>query len=166
MNTLYKVTFFLTAFILLGSSSVSAQAQRPLSITTSAFKGITYYQGGIRINSRAVELTMRTNQEAFQLYQKSNSLASGSSFISAIGGVFIGWPIVTAIAGGEPNWALAGIGGAITITSFVIYSSSKKKAKEAVKVFNNGLSQSSIVKNSTTVQFSIKPTELGISLSF
>ena len=59
--------------------------------------------------------------------------------LSYAGGFMIGWPIGTAIGGGKPAWALAGIGGGLVAVAIPLSISSNKKMETAVRQYNAGL---------------------------
>lgn len=161
-----KISFFLFVIFSFSTSLVFSQTSKNLDIKTSFFKETEFYQNGFRINSRTAELALRTNQKAFQLYQKSNSLANGSTLFGAIGGVLIGWPVGTAIGGGDPVWELAAVGAGFTVISAVIFSSAQKNAKSAVELYNSGLASSYYQKPETEIRLVATPAQLGFSISF
>lgn len=57
---------------------------------------------------------------------------------SYAGGFMIGWPIGTAIGGGDPNWGIAAAGVGCVLLSIPLANGYKKNAKEAVSIYNNG----------------------------
>ncbi len=148
------------------STTVFSQNSGELSIETNFFKGMTFYQNYQRITQTKAAQIIRSNPEAFEMLQNSNKQTGGATVVSAIGGLLIGWPIGTSIAGGDPKWELAAIGAGITVISAVIYSSAEKKAKKAVKLYNAGLSTALNRMSHTEIRVLAKPTQLGFSISF
>ncbi len=53
------------------------------------------------------------------------------------GGFLVGWPLGTAVFGGKPNWALAGIGAGLIGVSIPFSSAFNRHAKRAVRIFND-----------------------------
>ena len=162
-----KSIFSLLIFISLTSYSIQAQTSEELTLKTSFWTGMKFFQKGQKITAtNAVEI-MKSNPSASELLRKSNKQAGGATVVSAIGGFLIGWPVGTAIAGGEPVWELAAVGAGITVVSALIYSSAQKKAKSAVELYNAGL-VSSLNNNrpQTEIRLLAKPTQIGFSISF
>lgn len=77
------------------------------------------------------------------------------------GGFMIGWPLGTAIGGGEPNWALAGIGAGLVVLSIPLSSSAKKKTIKAIELYNQGLVPK---KEIETMSFQFQGTSNGFGL--
>ena len=56
----------------------------------------------------------------------------------------VGYPLGTAIAGGDTNWALAGIGAGLIGVSIPFSSATNKNARTAVELYNAEVETSSI----------------------
>ena len=80
------------------------------------------------------------------------------------GGFLVGWPLGTALGGGEPNWTLAGIGAGLIVVSIPFSTSYTKHAKKAVGIYNTGLSQTGLRK----IDFNLGLTcnGIGIKMTF
>lgn len=161
-----KLILPLIIMFALFSTTVFSQNSGELSIKTNFFKGMTFYQNYQRITPTKATQIIRSNPEAFEMLQSSNKQAGGATVVSAIGGLLIGWPLGTSIAGGDPKWELAAVGAGFTVLSAVIYSSAEKKAKKAVTLYNAGLSTSINRKPHTEIRILAKSTQLGFSISF
>ena len=85
--------------------------------------------------SEYVEL-LKTNPEAYNLGLKAKSGYNAGNVLGFIGGFMIGWPLGTALGGGDPNWALLGAGGAVLAVGIPIQSSATKKLKKATEIYN------------------------------
>lgn len=160
-----------SVFILLivPSFSIQAQTNTPtgaLFYESSVWTGNKFYYNGFKISSDEVERVMRSNNEALQLLRQGNKQANGASVVGGIGGILIGWPVGTAIAGGDPVWELAGIGAGISVISAFIYSSANKKIKRSVDLYNDGNSTSHAKFGIREIQFRIAPSGAGISFTF
>lgn len=83
-----------------------------------AFNG--FAQTGVKNSNETIAFN---NPPAFQLHAQdfytppprgrqncTNGLTVTGNILAGIGGALIGWPLGTAIGGGDPEWALAGIG--------------------------------------------------------
>ena len=53
------------------------------------------------------------------------------------GGFLIGWPIGTAVTGGDPEWVLVGVGAGLILVSIPFSISYNKHAKSAVIRYNS-----------------------------
>ena len=155
---------------LLISVSVSAQSYEPggrLSYKSSFWSGNKFYYDGLKVNADGVERIMRSNTEALELLRQGNKQANGASVVGGIGGFLIGWPIGTAIAGGDPAWELAGVGAGISVISAIIYSSANKKIKRSIELYNAGTPSSySMPGVIREINLMVRPAEVGLSFTF
>ena len=125
--------------------------------------GYQFYQGDKILNMSQLVNTMKLNEEAYKQIKSAQSTYTLVSIIGGVGGFMIGWPIGTALAGGEPNWTMAGIGAGLVVVSIPISQGFNKKAKQAVDTFNGGLKTSSIWDKS---ELKLSMTGNGIGLTF
>ena len=63
---------------------------------------------------------MEENEEAYNLMVGARSDNTISSIISGTGGFLVRWQLVTAVIGGDPNWALSGICRGLIVVSILI----------------------------------------------
>ena len=87
-----------------------SQVQDTEIIAKKVFGGYKYSQSGKLINYSQMGKIMNAYPEAVSLINKAKTSYAFASILSYAGGFMIGWPIGTAIGGGEPNWTLAAIG--------------------------------------------------------
>ncbi|WP_350292611.1 hypothetical protein [uncultured Croceitalea sp.] len=128
--------------------------------------GYKYSQNGNQLKMRDMVNIMEPNQQAFNFIKKAQSNQSLASVIGFIGGGLVGWPIGTAIGGGDANWALAGVGAALIGVSIPISSSANKKAKQAVEVYNLSLGATAFMGHKTQLRFIANGNGIGLSLGF
>lgn len=76
----------------------------------------------------------------------------------------IGWPLGAAIAGGDPNWTLAAIGGGLVVVAIPFSVAYTKNAKRAVELYNSGLANQDI--SCIDFQFGITGNGLGLKITF
>lgn len=74
--------------------------------------------------------------EVYQEIRKSRSNASLSNGLGLIGGLMIGFPLGTALGGGDPVWAVAGAGVVLVGISIPLSLAAKKNAFRAVELYN------------------------------
>jgi len=109
--------------------------------------------------------TMKPNDQAYQQIKSAQSSYTLATIIGGVGGFMVGWPIGTALGGGEPNWTMAGIGAGLIVVSIPITQSFNKKAKQAVETYNGGLRTSSFW-DKNELKLSMTGNGIGLTLNF
>ncbi len=107
------------------------------------FGGYKYTQNGTLLKMKDLVKTMESNQQAFDLIKKAQLNNTMASIFGGAGGFLVGWPIGTAIGGGDANWTLAGVGAGLIAIVIPFSSGSNKNAKQAVELYNSSLNLSS-----------------------
>jgi hypothetical protein len=101
------------------------------------FGGVIYeLNDSITISTRQVSMLLQNNREAYQEFKiarTKNTIAAGLGFA---GGVMIAIPLVTAVAGGEPEWWYAGVGGGLAALSVPFLWSYRARAINALEKYN------------------------------
>lgn len=129
------------------------------------FGGYQFYQGERLLKMSDLTITMVLNNEAYKQIKSARSAYTMASILSYAGGFLVGWPLGTAIGGGEPNWTLAGIGAGLIVVSIPIAQSFNKKAKQAVDTYNGGL-QTSSFWDKNELNLSLTGNGIGLTLNF
>lgn len=129
------------------------------------FGGYQFYQGDKRLNMNQLVNAMKPNEKAYNQIKSAQSTYTLATIIGGVGGFMVGWPIGTAIGGGEPNWTMAGIGAGLIVVSIPISQKFNKQAKQAVDTFNSGLQTSSFWEKSE-LRFSMNGNGVGLTLRF
>ena len=143
-----------------------SESNTPDSITMKkVFGGYKFYLGDRILNMSNLINTMRPNEQAYYEIKAAQSTYTIASIFSFAGGFLVGWPLGTAIAGGDPNWTLAGIGAGLIIISIPITQKFIKQTKGAVKTYNQGL-QAGSLWNNTELKLSMTSYGAGIILKF
>ena len=93
-------------------------------------------KGTTTINLKQTLQLMEAYPEAYAYMKKANTNSNVAGVFAALGGGLIGWPIGTAIGGGDPNWSLAAIGGGLVIVALPFHSAFKKNASMAIELYN------------------------------
>lgn len=101
------------------------------------FGGIIYeLNDSITISARQVSMLLQNNHEAyreFKIARTKNSIAAGLGFA---GSVMVAIPLVTAVAGGQPEWWYAGVGGGLAALSVPFLWSYRARANSALEKYN------------------------------
>ena len=130
------------------------------------FGGYKFTQNGKNLKMGELVKTMESNQQAFDLIKKTQSNNTLASIIGFVGGGLIGWPIGTAIGGGDANWTLAGIGAGLVAIGIPISSSANKKAKQAVELYNSSLNLTSFYEFKPEFKVITNGNGIGLSMNF
>lgn len=107
------------------------------------FGGYQFKQEGKTLLLKDMQEIMKENKEAFELVQSAKSNQTWALILGTAGGALVGFPIGTAIGGGDPEWALAGAGAALIVATIPIVKGFNRKTKKAVELYNDGISSTS-----------------------
>lgn len=127
-----------------------------------------FYINGNEISKERGEAIIAKDIQAFKLYKSSMKNFSTGNVLGFIGGGLIGWPIGTALGGGEPKWGLAAVGAGLTILSFPIYSNAKKKLNQSMDILNEKQIDLSFIncQSSIRIEFLTSPEKISLLMSF
>lgn len=95
-----------------------------------------FYEDDKLIKPKEVLSRMEADPEAFAAFKKAKANYDASQVFGFIGGFMIGWPLGTALAGGDPQWGLAAGGAAVILASLPFNSAFKKHAANALTIYN------------------------------
>lgn len=129
------------------------------------FGGYTFYQGDKRLNMSKLVKIMRPNELAYKEIKAAQTTNIIAAIIAGTGGFMVGWPLGTALGGGDPNWTMAGIGAGLIVVSIPISQKVNKQSKRAVDTFNGGLKTSSFW-DKNELRFSMTRNGVGLTLRF
>lgn len=161
MKRILILIFLLTVSL----SFAFSQTQTDSISVKKVFGGYQFYQGEKRLNVKQLVNTMKPNEEAYSQMKSAQSSYTTASVISFAGGFMIGWQLGAAIGGGDPNWAMAGIGAGLFVVSIPISQKYNKQAKQAVDTYNLGLQTTSFWDKSE-LRLSMTGNGLGLTLRF
>jgi len=132
-------------FVLIFVCLTGAFGQTPADSITmkKVFGGYQFYQKGKLLNMPGLVKTMQPNAQAFREIKAAQSNNTIATLFAGAGGFMIGWPLGTALGGGDPEWAMAAVGAGLAAISIPISSKTLKQARSAVNTYNNGLKNSS-----------------------
>lgn len=88
------------------------------------------------VSPKQVSQILYDDPTAYEEFKRARSNYAAAGVLGFIGGGLIGFPIGTAIAGGDPEWALAAGGAAIIIASIPLTSAFKHHAEQAIDIYN------------------------------
>lgn len=160
-----KQISIIIAMLVVGLSSAYAQTPNDSITMKKVFGGYQFFKAGSMLNMNQLVETMKGNELAYQQIKSAKSKSTIASIIGGAGGFMVGWPVGTAVGGGEPNWKMAAIGAGLIVISIPISMSFNKKAKQAVDTYNGGLSTSSFWDRNE-LKLSMTGDGLGLTLQF
>ena len=129
------------------------------------FGGYEFKQNDKTLLLKDMKEIMKENNEALALIQSAKTNQTWALVLGTAGGALVGFPIGTAIGGGDPEWALAGAGAALIVATIPIVKGFNRKTKKAVELYNAGLSTTSY-QFQPTFNLKINGTNFGISMNF
>ncbi len=121
--------------------SAQAQNENKLRLQSNFFSN-KFFKGDTIISVNQVLYEMSPNESVYNLMKKAKTDFVFAQLLGATGGILIGWPLGSALAGGQPNWALAGVGVGILAVSIPISINFRKKAGSAITQHNSLLTGS------------------------
>ena len=129
------------------------------------FGEYVYSQNGDRLSKRQLMDLMEGNAEAYKLMKSARNNYTWASVLGFAGGGLIGFPIGTAIGGGDAKWELAAAGAALVGVAVLVISGYNKKSKKAVDMYN--ANQPSVgYKFQPEFRLNVKGSGMGITMSF
>ena len=166
-NKLNDMNLKHTLFLLLFLPAVFSAAGQNTTTDTieirKAFGTVFRYKGKTQTPKQLLDL-MAPVPEAVKEMEIARSNYSTSAVFGFIGGFLIGWPLGTAIAGGDPNWALAGIGAGVLVISIPFTSAYNRHAKNAIDLYNGSQRHSSL--DGPELHLGMTGNGMGLRLSF
>ncbi|MFT6215682.1 MAG: hypothetical protein ACJAS3_002082 [Roseivirga sp.] len=79
---------------------------------------------------------MENYPEAYDYMKKARTNNTMASIFGGIGGYLIGYPLGQAIAGGDANWGMAGVGAGVILIALPFHSAFKKNANLSIDLYN------------------------------
>lgn len=156
-KTILPLIFVLTAITFCTGQKIKME---------KAFGGYKYTQNGQKMGMGDLVKIMENNQPAYKLIKEAQSSNTLATIIGSAGGFLVGWPLGSALGGGEANWTLAAVGAGLIVVGIPISSSVNKKAKSAVEIYNSSLDTSSYYEYSPKVNLIASGNGIGFSMTF
>ena len=116
--------------------------QKRLSIYKT-FGGVVFEMDSTSVSSKQVSMILQQNQQAYQEFKVAKRKALIGNVIGFTSGLLVAVPLITAGAGGQPEWAFVGAGGVLFLVSLPFNSSFRGHAFNAIEIYNSGVPSSS-----------------------
>lgn len=143
--------------------AVSAQNASD-SIEVKKGRGTSYLQGGKVLTPKQLLDITQPVPEAHAEMKVAKSNYNVATVLGFAGGFLIGWPLGTAIAGGDPEWVMAGIGAGLVGISIPLLSAYNKRSQKAVDIYNSTLQQTGY--NRMDLKLGVTCNGLGLRMTF
>lgn len=101
--------------------------------------------------------------ELLKKARRDNTIAM---ILGGAGGGLVGFSLGTALGGGDPNWAMAGIGAGLIIVAIPISNSAGNKTREAVELYNTSINSKKAIVSRPQFFLTTSATGIGFSLVF
>lgn len=150
--------------LLLLSTLINISGQE-ISIKKSFGENL-FMQNDKRITYSQLLSSLESNSEAYKIATSAKGNKTFGMILGGAGGALIGWPLGTALGGGEPNWILAGVGAGLIVATIPIISGYNKKTANAIKLYNDGLTNTSHKPESYKLSVSANHNGIGLNLQF
>ena len=159
------ILFFLVfGVIVISENSANAQTQTDSIIIEN---NRIFKQNDIALAPRQLMKITKNNAQAYEEMKKAKANSDFSVVLGAAGGFLIGWPLGTALGGGEPQWYLAGIGAGLLFLTIPLANGYKKHARNAVDIYNSGLGElPDTAQRKVKFDLGITSNGLGLVLQF
>ncbi len=146
------------------SSSFGQTITDTLSIKKTGGK-YEFSQKNIKLSLQETKDALKTNEVAYKEFNKAQSNKSLSNICGTAGGFLIGFPLGQALAGGDANWTLVGIGAGLIAVAIPLQSKSGKQYNNAVNLFNDDLKmKDNIIKKE--IRMGLNSNGLSVALLF
>jgi hypothetical protein len=126
-----KITFLSSIFC---AFSYLCNAQEIKMYKT--FGGVRYEMDSLILSPKQVLEVLKDNSVAFEEFKRAKVNYNVAGVLGFTGGVLIGFPIGTAIAGGDPEWGLAAGGVGLILASIPFNRAYKGRAFGAIELYN------------------------------
>lgn len=154
-----------TIVLIFISINLNGQSLKDIEMKSNFWSGTKFYYQNNEIEEKYVLSGLSNNREILRRYVDGKSSHSTAKLISAVGGILIGWPIGTALGGGDPKWWLAGIGGGLTIfMAKPIYSKGSRKMQKALDLYNSSDYGMKLPPDKENVEISFRVNSAGIGI--
>jgi hypothetical protein len=158
MRIILLICFLLTTHF----SSIAQNQKDSIEVRTGG--GTVFLQNGIRMNARDLLRITKSNKVAYKEMKSAKMNKDMSALLSFSGAMITSYSIGWLIGGGEHNWAVTGTGIGLLALSMPFNASYNKRATNAVRIYNDGIRNSS--PNKVYFNLGITPTGMGVCMTF
>lgn len=154
------ILFFLVAFAAIFPGTAQTIESEKV------FGGYRFSQNGVTLNANDLKAQLDTNAESAELLKKARTNNTIATILATAGGAFVGYPLGTALGGGDANWTLAGVGAGLIGVAIPFSSSANKRAREAVDTYNVRINTKENLAFQPQLELTTGAGGLGLALRF
>ncbi|MFV0378012.1 MAG: hypothetical protein ACK5JD_12015 [Mangrovibacterium sp.] len=160
-----KRTSLVLGLMLLSLFAAIAQTNPGQITVKKSFGSNQFFQAEKRLTINQVVKLMEPTPEAYQLMKSARANNTWAAVFGAAGGFMIGWPLGAAIAGGDPDWVMAGVGAGLVGISIPFASKSTRQSQQAVDGYNESIGSTNY-QPKTELNLQVTADGLGLALRF
>jgi len=153
----FQILFLICAILFATENVVAQKINKSKRLGSYVFE-----QNGKKLNANALLQALSSNKNAYNLASSGKGQYNLGNVLGAIGGFGIGWPIGSALGGGEPNWLMAGGGLVLAIAGITVNNKGAQKFSQAIDMYNSELGFNSYKSK----KYYVSPSKTGIGLAF
>lgn len=154
-----KILLFLAVAILSITSTFAQNSNHQITENRVNNQTIYTYDGNMLTEKQLIN-KMQYCPDAYKEMKRYKTNKAVGSFFAFTGGALIGWPLGTALGGGEPEWGLAAIGVGVIALGIPFYIATPKRKKRAIEIYNNQIPQ----QGAQRLEFNFGTTHDGIGI--
>ncbi len=130
------IKFFIGIVCLVACHSLMAQKIEMYK----TFGGVRYLRNDSLLSDPQMSMILyKDNKAAYTEFKKAKKYSVISSIMGFTGGALIAVPLITAVAGGEPEWLFVAGGGALILGSIPFNRIYKARSLHAIDIYNEKL---------------------------
>lgn len=127
--------FILSLLIFGAAIGLHAQDRTEIKMYKT-FGGARFELDTLVLSPKQVLQILKVEPLAYEKFKKAKANYNAAGVLGFAGGLLVGFPIGTAIGGGEPEWGMAIAGGVLIVGSFSLNSIFRSHAFEAIELYN------------------------------
>ncbi|HMJ69806.1 MAG TPA: hypothetical protein VK508_12970 [Cyclobacteriaceae bacterium] len=128
-----KIRLIFALFAILISNEVFSQ---PLEMHKT-LGGAHFMRDTLYLSHRQVSEILSIDPQASEEFKIATKNYRIGGILGFSGAILLAIPVVTAISGGEPEWLMAGAGGALLLASIPFSKTFKSRSESAIRVYND-----------------------------
>jgi hypothetical protein len=163
-----RLLFLATCFFSMSNFTLNAQESIRKIEYRQTFAGPKFYNYYQTLKPRDLVETTSEVPEAHRYMLKAKADNTLAGLLGAMGGLLIGFPAGTSVAGGDPNWNIAIIGGVLVVASIPFSVSFQKNAIKGADLYNASLQppDADKMKGGIKIQMRLSASVNGAGLTF
>ncbi|MBL7870238.1 MAG: hypothetical protein JNM78_01400 [Cyclobacteriaceae bacterium] len=127
MKNIFLVGFFCACSFLCNAQEIKMY---------KTFGGVRYEMDTLVLSPKQVLEVLKDNPVSFEEFKRAKLNYNVAGVLGFVGGVLIGFPIGTAMVGGDPEWGLAAGGVGLLLASIPFNRAYKGRAFGAIELYN------------------------------